>query len=83
MMHEFKAGSILLEKRLKSVAGLEVDRHEMGWVKDEQTFKDADAVVCFSDGNGRHPVLAGKGRLDTMEGLGRTRCWLWLHALCG
>ena len=69
LMHEFRAGTILLEKRLKEVQGLNVDRHELGWVKDEATFADADAVVCFSDGNGRHPVLAGAGRLGTMEGL--------------
>lgn len=69
LMHEFRAGTILLEKRLQSVPGLVVDRHELGWVKDEATFEDADAVVCFSDGNGRHPVLAGEGRLATMERL--------------
>ncbi|MEM7313301.1 MAG: ThuA domain-containing protein, partial [Planctomycetota bacterium] len=68
-IHEFRAGTILLEKRLQKVPGLVVDRHEMGWVKKEDTFDDADAVVCFSDGNGRHPVLAGKGRLDKMESL--------------
>ena len=68
-IHEFRAGTILLEKRLQKVPGLVVDRHEMGWVKDDATFEDADAVVCFSDGNGRHPVLAGKGRLEVMEGL--------------
>ncbi|MEO0508473.1 MAG: ThuA domain-containing protein [Verrucomicrobiota bacterium] len=69
MIHEFRAGTILLEERLRSVPGLVVDRHEMGWVTDEATFADADAVVCFSDGNRRHPVLAGKGRLKTMERL--------------
>lgn len=69
LMHEFRAGTILLEKRLRSVPGLEIDRHEMGWVGDESTFSDADAVVCFSDGNKRHPVLAGEGRLTTMERL--------------
>ncbi|MEM9400093.1 MAG: ThuA domain-containing protein [Verrucomicrobiota bacterium] len=69
MMHEFRAGTILLEKRLQAVPGLIVDRHEMGWVKDEATFADADAIVCFSDGNKRHPVLADEGRLNTMEGL--------------
>jgi len=41
----------------------------MGWVKDVKTFDDADAVVCFSDGNGRHPVLEEKGRLEIIEGL--------------
>jgi len=69
MMHEFRAGTILLEKRLKEVPGLIVERHEDGWVDDEKTFDDADAVVCFSDGNQRHPVLQRKGRLETIEKL--------------
>ena len=69
MMHEFRAGTILLEKRLREIPGLIVDRHEMGWVTDEKTFDDADAVVCFSDGNGGHPVLQGEGRLQTIEKL--------------
>ena len=69
MMHEFRAGTILLEKRLKGIPGLIIDRHEMGWVEDEKTFDDADAVVCFSDGNKRHPVLEEKGRLATIEKL--------------
>jgi len=71
MMHEFRAGTMLLEKRLKKVPGLIVERHEMGWVEDEQTFDDADAVVCFSDGNARHPILEEKGRLKTIENLVR------------
>ena len=69
MMHEFRAGTILLEKRLREVQGLVVDRHEMGWVDDEKTFDDADAVVCFSDGNKRHPLLEEEGRLQTIEKL--------------
>ncbi|MFT5622702.1 MAG: hypothetical protein ACI9FZ_000626 [Bacteroidia bacterium] len=62
MMHEFRAGTILLKKRLRKVPGLIVERHERGWVDDEKTFDDADAVVCFSDGNQRHPVLEEKRR---------------------
>ncbi len=69
MMHEFRAGTILLEQRLREIPGLIVDRHEMGWVTDEKTFDDADAVVCFSDGNNRHPVLEEEGRLKTIENL--------------
>jgi len=69
MMHEFRAGTILLEKRLSKVPGLIVERHEMGWVTDEKTFDDADAIVCFSDGNKRHPVLEEKGRIQTIENL--------------
>jgi hypothetical protein len=68
-MHEFRAGSILLQKRLGNVPGLKVEIHEMGWVKDEATFNDADAVVIFSDGNARHPMLEAKGRLKLIEGL--------------
>lgn len=45
MMHEFRAGTILLEKRLREVPGIVVDRHEKDWVSDEKTFDDADAVV--------------------------------------
>ena len=69
MMHEFRAGTILLEKRLAEVPGLVIDRHEMGWVKNEDTFNDADAVVCFSDGNRRHPVLQQEGRLGIVEAM--------------
>lgn len=69
MCHEFRAGTILLEKRLRKVPGLIVERHEMGWVEDEKTFEDADAVVCFSDGLNRHPVVQEKGRLKHIEKL--------------
>lgn len=68
-MHEFRAGSILLQKRLANISGLNVEIHENGWVKDEATFSDADAVVIFSDGNAGHPVLQGEGRLKLIEGL--------------
>lgn len=68
LMHEFRAGSILLEKRLQSIPDLTVERHEMGWVKDEATFDDATAVVIFSDGGGGHPVLQEQ-RLELMAKL--------------
>ena len=58
-MHEFRAGTMLLEKCLKDVPDLVVDRHEMGWVKDESTFNDADAVVIYADGGKGHPAVQG------------------------
>jgi type 1 glutamine amidotransferase len=58
-MHEFRAGSLLLQKCLADVPGLVVEVHEMGWVKDEKTFDDADAVVIYADGGGGHPALQG------------------------
>jgi hypothetical protein len=65
-MHEFRAGTMLLEKCLKSVPNLVVDRHEMGWVSDEKTFADADAVVIYADGGGKHPAVVD-GHLETLR----------------
>jgi type 1 glutamine amidotransferase len=56
-MHEFRAGSLILESRLNAVAGLTVERHEMGWVTDEATFEDADAIVIYADGGAKHPAV--------------------------
>jgi type 1 glutamine amidotransferase len=68
-MHEFRAGSMLLEKCLKDNApGLIVDRHEIGWVKDEATFNDATAVVIYADGGGGHPAVQGE-HLKTLGAL--------------
>ena len=61
-MHEFRAGTLLLEKRLAQVPRLTVERHDGGWVEDESTLEDADAVVIYSDGGRRHP-LADQRRL--------------------
>jgi type 1 glutamine amidotransferase len=67
-MHEFRAGTMLLEQCLKSVPNLVVDRHEMGWVSDEKTFADADAVVIYADGGGKHPAVVD-GHLETLRKL--------------
>ncbi len=57
LTHEFRAGSLLLEKCLRGVNGLKVEVHDNGWVDDEATFTDADAVVIYADGNKHHPAL--------------------------
>jgi type 1 glutamine amidotransferase len=67
-MHEFRAGSLLLEKCLAGVPGLVVEVHDNGWVKDEKTFDDADAVVIYADGGAGHPALQGD-HLKTIESL--------------
>lgn len=67
-MHEFHAGSLLLEKCLQSVPNLVVDRHDNGWVSDEKTFADADAVVIYADGGGKHPAVVN-GHLETLRKL--------------
>jgi len=65
-LHEFRAGNILLEKRLQAVPGLRVELHDQGWVRDEATFADADAVVIFCDGGKGHPAVQD-GRLVLLE----------------
>ncbi len=56
-MHEFRAGSLLLQQCLANVPGLTVEVHEMGWVKDEKTLNDADGIVIYADGGKKHPAL--------------------------
>src|SRR4051812_41383046 len=58
-MHEFHAGSLLLQKCLAGVPGLVVEVADNGWVKDEKTFADADAVVIYADGGAGHPAVQG------------------------
>lgn len=68
LMHEFRAGCLLLEQCLADVPGLEVEVHDNGWVDDESTFDDADAVVIYADGGGKHPALQGEN-LKTLQKL--------------
>ncbi len=69
LMHEFRAGTMLLEQCLKeNFPALVVERHEMGWVKDEAAFNDADAVVIYADGGKGHPAVQGN-HLETLKGL--------------
>lgn len=68
-MHEFRAGTLLLQKALATaVPQLVVEIGEMGWVKDEKTFDDADAVVIYADGAGGHPAVQGD-HLAKLQGL--------------
>ncbi|HAL13755.1 MAG TPA: hypothetical protein DCP67_08055 [Planctomycetaceae bacterium] len=61
-MHEFNAGVQLLNQCLGSVKGLDVHIVLNGWPEDERVFDDADAVVFYMDGGGRHEVVQEKGR---------------------
>src|SRR3954469_13839583 len=56
-MHEFNAGSLLLQKCLASVPNLTVEVQNMGWVKDEKILDDADAVVIYADGGKGNPAI--------------------------
>lgn len=54
--HDFHAGVILLQKRLNTLPGIEAVTHFNGWPKDPAAFDNAQAVVLFMDGGGKHPV---------------------------
>lgn len=57
MMHEFRAGSLLLEKSLAGVKGLKVEVHTNGWVSDDKLLETADAVFIYADGGPKHPAV--------------------------
>jgi type 1 glutamine amidotransferase len=61
-MHEFNAGVQLLAECLRDVPSVEAHFVLNGWPKDESIFADADAVVFFMDGGGRHEVVQEQGR---------------------
>ena len=69
-MHEFRAGSLLLQSCLAAVAGVEVVVHSNGWPKVEGAFAGADAVVIYADGGGGHPAIRGD-HTAVLDGLAR------------
>ncbi|MCM8525972.1 MAG: NPCBM/NEW2 domain-containing protein [Lentisphaeraceae bacterium] len=69
--HEFRAGCNLFKKKLDEKMGdkLDVVVVEHDWPKNEDVFKNAAAVVFYSDGLGRHPLVKGKNRLEFIDEL--------------
>lgn len=77
LMHEFKAGSMLLQKRLEGIPGLKTVLITNGWptkivdgkrVDDNSVFATADAVFIYSDGGGNH-LAVQKDRLAVLGAL--------------
>src|SRR5436190_5987598 len=56
-MHEFRAGSLLLQKCLAGVPGVRVTVYSNGWPNVENAFDGADAVVIYADGGPGNPAL--------------------------
>jgi type 1 glutamine amidotransferase len=56
-MHEFNAGVRLIEKCLAGVKGLETVALLNGYPKDDSVLDTADAILCYADGGGRHPLI--------------------------
>ena len=56
-MHEFRAGSLLLQQCLAGVKGVSVIVYSNGWPNVENAFEGANAVVIYADGGGGHPAV--------------------------
>ena len=65
-MHEFRAGTMLMQKALSGVPGVTVDVYTNGWpsktvdgaaADDSAALDGADAVLIYSDGGGGHPAI--------------------------
>jgi hypothetical protein len=65
-MHEFSAGSLLMQKALSGVPGVTVDVYMNGWpsktvdgaaVDDNAALDGADAILIYSDGGGGNPAI--------------------------
>ena len=69
LSHEHRAGIMLLAKCLQQGASDLVSPTVVtnGFPKDVSIFNEADAVVIYSDGGGRHPALGG----NNLETLGK------------
>ena len=77
LMHEFRAGSMLLQKRLEGIPGLKTVLITNGWptkmvegkrVDDNAVFEGADAIFIYSDGGGNHLAVRPE-RLELLRGL--------------
>jgi hypothetical protein len=76
-MHEFRAGSLLLQKALSGVPGIKVDVYDMGWpakmvdgnrVDDSSLLEGADAVFIYADGGKGNPAIQGD-RMKVIDAL--------------
>jgi hypothetical protein len=67
MGHEHNAGCLLLADCLqKNVPGVETVVYGEGWPEDPAALADADAVVVFCDGGGRHPAIPHLKQIDEL-----------------
>ncbi len=68
MMHEFRAGCLLLKRCLDASQLIRTDLHFDGWPQDPRAFEGADAVCLYMDGGAKHAALQ-QDRLQTLSGL--------------
>ncbi|MEQ9070941.1 MAG: hypothetical protein RLO18_29670, partial [Gimesia chilikensis] len=71
--HEHRAGCMLLAEALNN-SGLNIEAIVVteGWPKDASILEDADSIVIYCDGGGRHPYNEHLDELDELakQGVG-------------
>ncbi|MBM3822333.1 MAG: hypothetical protein FJ404_05455 [Verrucomicrobia bacterium] len=70
--HEFRAGSLLLQKSLRGYPGIQLHVRTNGWLSDEGLLDSAAAIVIYADGGGGHPAIQADRlkRLDALAAKG-------------
>lgn len=68
--HEFRAGSLLLQKCLNKIKWIKAEVHDFGWPKDDAAFEGIDSVLIYADGGGGHPAIQ-KDRAKLIDGLAK------------
>ena len=68
--HEFRAGSLILQKCLNQVPGISAIVYSNGWPHVENAFDNADAVLIYADGGAGHPAIKPE-RLKIIDGLAK------------
>src|SRR6266852_4690327 len=78
-MHEFRAGSMLLQKALTGFPGVTVEVYTMGWptktvdgktVDDNTPLENADAILIYADGGRGNPGIQGD-RIQLVDALAK------------
>ena len=65
--HEHYAGCALLARSLEqAMPDFETVVYRNGWPKDANAFDDADTIVMYCDGGGRHPVNSNLKQIDAL-----------------
>jgi len=69
--HEHYAGCALLARSLeKGMPTIETSVVRDGWPKDPSVLNDADCVVMYSDGGGKHPMIPHLSEVDALADQG-------------
>jgi type 1 glutamine amidotransferase len=68
--HEFNAGVKLLQKCLDKTSGIVTAAYYNGWPDDPTALDNADTILLYMDGGGRHPVVQ-RNRLAEIDQLMR------------